>query len=137
MRPLNPDVADLAPSDLALTTYDEERAITYLCMLDSDGARWRGSCCISTRTANLIARGRPSRAHLARAKRMTKDGYRHLLRRGWPVELAVGLVLGRQVIAALGTRGTLGAHTYTSQLHSRGPVCSLAVSWRVRLSFHR
>ena len=62
MRPLNPDVADLAPSDLALTTYDEERAITYLCMLDSDGARWRGSCCISTRTANLIARGRPSTA---------------------------------------------------------------------------
>ena len=36
MPPLNPDVADLATSDPALTTYDGEHAITCLCMLDSD-----------------------------------------------------------------------------------------------------
>ena len=36
MPPLNPDVADLAPSDPALTAYDEEHAVTYLRMLDAD-----------------------------------------------------------------------------------------------------
>ena len=43
MPPLNPDVADLAPSDPALTPYDEQHAITYLRMLDADaeGADWR------------------------------------------------------------------------------------------------
>jgi hypothetical protein len=43
MPPLDPDVADIAPSDPALTVYDEEHAITHLCILDSDadGADWR------------------------------------------------------------------------------------------------
>jgi hypothetical protein len=36
MPPPNPDVADLAPSDPALTAYDEEHAVTYLRMLDAD-----------------------------------------------------------------------------------------------------
>jgi hypothetical protein len=34
--PLNPDVANLAPSDPELTSYDEEHAITYVRMLDTD-----------------------------------------------------------------------------------------------------
>jgi len=41
--PLDPDVADTAPSDSALTVYDEEHLVTYLRLLDSDaeGADWR------------------------------------------------------------------------------------------------
>ena len=42
MPPLDPDVADLAPSDPVLTVYDKEDAITYMCLLDADavGADW-------------------------------------------------------------------------------------------------
>jgi len=41
--PLDPDVADIAPTNSALTTYDEEHIITYLRLLDADaeGADWR------------------------------------------------------------------------------------------------
>jgi len=41
--PLGPDVADTAPSDSAMTVYDEEHVITYLRLLDADadGADWR------------------------------------------------------------------------------------------------
>jgi hypothetical protein len=41
--PLDPDVADLAPAEPALTPYDQEHAITYLRMLDADaeGGDWR------------------------------------------------------------------------------------------------
>jgi hypothetical protein len=40
--PLDPDVADTAPSDSVLTIYDEEHVITYLRLLDADavGADW-------------------------------------------------------------------------------------------------
>jgi hypothetical protein len=43
MPPLDPDVADLAPSEPALTPYDQEHAVTYMRMLDADadGADWR------------------------------------------------------------------------------------------------
>jgi hypothetical protein len=45
-RPCRPsilDVADVAPSDPALTPYDEQHAITYMRLLDADaeGADWR------------------------------------------------------------------------------------------------
>jgi hypothetical protein len=41
--PLDPDVADTAPSDSVLTVYDEEHIITYLRMQDAnaEGADWR------------------------------------------------------------------------------------------------
>jgi hypothetical protein len=41
--PLNPDVADTAPSDSVLTVYDEEHIITYLRLLDADAqdTDWR------------------------------------------------------------------------------------------------
>ena len=41
--PLDPDVADTAPSDSALTAYDEQHLVTYLRLLDADaeGADWR------------------------------------------------------------------------------------------------
>jgi hypothetical protein len=43
MPPLDPDVADTAPSDSLLTVYDEEHIITYPRMLDAnaEGADWR------------------------------------------------------------------------------------------------
>jgi hypothetical protein len=41
--PLDPDVADVAPTDLILTPYDHEHAVTCLRMLDADaeGADWQ------------------------------------------------------------------------------------------------
>jgi hypothetical protein len=40
---LDPNVADLAPADPAVTTCDDEHIITYLRLLDADaeGADWR------------------------------------------------------------------------------------------------
>jgi hypothetical protein len=55
--PLDPDVADTAPSDSVLTVYDEEHVVAYLRLLDADaqGADWRElarMCCISIRNMN-------------------------------------------------------------------------------------
>ncbi len=87
--PLDPDVADTAPADLILTPYDHEHAVTYLRLLDADaeGADWRE---ITQIVLHIDPEREPVRAwkayesHLARAKWMTKHGYRHLLRSGWP-----------------------------------------------------
>ncbi|HVR58412.1 MAG TPA: DUF2285 domain-containing protein [Pseudolabrys sp.] len=85
--PSNPDVADLAPTDAVLTVYDEEHIITYLRMLDADaeGADWRE---VTKLVLHIDPQHEPERArrafdtHLARAKWMTEQGYRHLLRGG-------------------------------------------------------
>jgi len=87
--PLNPDVADTAPSDSVLTSYDHEHAITYLRLLDADaeGADWRA---VARIVLHIDPEREPQRArqahesHLARARWMTEHGYRHLLRTGWP-----------------------------------------------------
>jgi hypothetical protein len=84
-RTLDPDVADLAPSDPALTVYDEEHLVTYLRMLDAnaDGADWRE---VSRIALHIDAEREPDRVrraydrHLARAKWMSGVGYRHLPR---------------------------------------------------------
>jgi hypothetical protein len=67
--------------------YDEEHIITYLRMLDADaeGADWR-------EVAQIVLHIDPEReavrarraydSHLARARWMTNDGYRYLLRGG-------------------------------------------------------
>ena len=87
MPPLDPDVADIAPSDSALTVYDEEHVITYLRLLDADavGADW-------SEVARIVLHLDPKRdsdrarrtfeSHLSRAKWMTEHGYRRLLRGG-------------------------------------------------------
>ena len=87
--PLDPPVADTAPVESVLTGYDEEHLITYLRLLDADadGADWR-------EVANIVLHIDPGRepdrarraweSHLARAKWMTENGYRHLLRGGAP-----------------------------------------------------
>jgi hypothetical protein len=83
--PLDPDVADTAPSDSALTIYDEEHLITYLRLLDADaeGADWRE---VARIVLHLDPRDDSDRArtafdsHLSRAKWMIEHGYPHLLR---------------------------------------------------------
>ncbi len=85
--PLNPDIADIAPSDPTLTAYDEEHGATYLRLLDADqeGADWRE---VARIVLHIDADRAPDRArqafesHLSRARWMTEQGYRHLLRSG-------------------------------------------------------
>jgi len=83
--PLDPPVAEFAPSGEHLTPYDHEHLVTYLRLLDAeaDGADWKEA-------ARFILHIDPNRdperaqrtfeSHLARAKWMTSSGYRHLLR---------------------------------------------------------
>jgi len=82
--PLDPPVADMAPSAETLTSYDEQHLVTYLRLLDAEeeGADW-------TEAAQLVLHIDPSReperarraweSHLARAKWMTQHGYQQLL----------------------------------------------------------
>jgi len=85
--PLDPDVANVAPTDPALTGYDQEHLVTYLRLLDADteGADWRE---VAQVVLHIDPDREPDRArhafdsHLARAKWMTEHGYRDLLRGG-------------------------------------------------------
>jgi hypothetical protein len=83
--PLDPDVADEAPTTSVLTGYDEEHLVTYLRLLDAeaDGADGKE---VADRAAprSLIGRPRAWATHLAGACWMTEQGYRHLLRGGAP-----------------------------------------------------
>ena len=85
--PLDPDIADIAPSGTVLTSYDKEHLVTYLRLLDAhaEGADWR-------EVARVVLHLDPEHecdrvrktfdSHLSRAKWMTEHGYRHLLRGG-------------------------------------------------------
>jgi hypothetical protein len=85
--PLDPDVADTAPTDLELTVYDEQHLVTYLRLMDADaaGADWRE---VARIVLHIDADHEPDRArkafdsHLTRAKWLSDHGYRHLLRGG-------------------------------------------------------
>jgi Uncharacterized conserved protein (DUF2285) len=82
--PLDPPVSDTAPTESVLTGYDEQHLVTYLRLLDAEaeGADWR-------EVAKIVLHIDPDRetararlaweSHLARAKWMTENGYRHLL----------------------------------------------------------
>ena len=83
--PLDPDVADTAPIDDALTPYDIEHAVTYARLLDADaeGADWREVSKIVLHIdpeMDLTRAQLAHQSHLARAKWMAHTGYRHLLR---------------------------------------------------------
>lgn len=75
---------DRAPADDRITAYDERHFITYLRILDAadEGADWREVVAI---LFAIDAAAEPERArqvhdsHLARARWMTKSGYRQLL----------------------------------------------------------
>jgi hypothetical protein len=79
-----PPFDDRPPESERLTSYDELHFVTYLQLLDADeeGADWREAVQI---IFGLDAEKEPERAqtvyttHLARARWMTKVGYRHLL----------------------------------------------------------
>jgi hypothetical protein len=85
--PIDPDVADLAPTDQALTRYDEEHLVTYWRILDADaeGADWKE---VAQIVLHIDPNREPARArnafesHLSRAKWMTERGYRQSLRGG-------------------------------------------------------
>ena len=85
--PLDPDVADIAPSEGAITDYDRGHLVTYLRLLDADaeGADWRE---VAQIVLHIDPDQEPDRArrafetHLARAKWMSENGYRDLLRGG-------------------------------------------------------
>jgi len=84
---LDPDVADVAPNESVLTTYDEQHLVTYWRLLDAEaaGADWK-------EVARIVLHIDPDReqvrarnafdSHLARARWMADHGYRHLLRGG-------------------------------------------------------
>jgi hypothetical protein len=85
--PLDPDVADLAPTAQTLTAYDEQHIVTYLRLLDAaaDNADWREVARVVLHIDPIVAPTRARQAfesHLARAKWITSHGYRHLLRGG-------------------------------------------------------
>ena len=80
-------VADEPPDSDALTPYDELHLILYIILLDAerDGVPWQE---VAREALRIDATSEPDRArrayesHLARAKWMTKVGYRHLLNAG-------------------------------------------------------
>ena len=80
-----PPFEDSPPENAGLTSYDERHLVTYLRLLDADteGADWREAVQI---IFGLDPEKEPERAqivhstHLARARWMTKVGYRYLLK---------------------------------------------------------
>jgi hypothetical protein len=80
-----PAFKDRPPESDKLTKYDERHLVTYLRLLDAaeEGADWREAISI---IFHLDPERNPARAktiydsHLARARWMTEQGYRHLLR---------------------------------------------------------
>jgi hypothetical protein len=84
---LDPDVADVAPNDAVLTTYDEQHLVTYWRLIDAEaaGADWKE---VTRIVLHIDPDREPARArnafdsHLTRARWMADHGYRHLLRGG-------------------------------------------------------
>ena len=84
---LDPDVADVAPNESVLTTYDEQHLVTYWRLLDAEaaGADWKE---VTRIVLHIDPDREPARArrafdsHLARARWMADHGYRDLLRGG-------------------------------------------------------
>jgi hypothetical protein len=77
--PLDPDVADAAPTEQILTTYDQQHVVTYARLLqaDSEGADWRD---VARLVLHIDPEREPDRAqnaylsHLQRAKWVTEQG---------------------------------------------------------------
>jgi hypothetical protein len=84
--PLDPDVADAAPSDSVLTVYDEQHTVTYLRLLDADaeGADWRDVARIVRGPVNETARIAAIRELLDRRPRLwqVSTGHGDLCARG-------------------------------------------------------
>jgi T6SS, Transcription factor, DNA binding domain len=85
----HPSIADEAPAEHKLTVYDKEHAVTYVRLLDAakEGADWREASRIVLRIdpdQHVEKARRTYDSHLARARRLSRYGYRLLLRDGWP-----------------------------------------------------
>lgn len=81
-----PPVDDVAPTDDAVTLYDEQHFTTYIRLLDADadGADWREVARIVLDIDPMREPERARRAwksHLERARWMTTTGYKQLLLR--------------------------------------------------------
>lgn len=82
--PLEPAVADIAPTDASLTSYDKDHLIIYVRLLDAeaDHAAWEE---VARLVLHIDPKTEPDRArkawatHLARAHWMSEHGYRDLL----------------------------------------------------------
>jgi hypothetical protein len=80
-------IADRAPTDNELTDYDREHLVIYLRLLDAaeEGADWRE---VARIVLGLDPDRNPERvqqcheSHLARARWLSAEGYRELLRKG-------------------------------------------------------
>ena len=78
-----------APTERNLRGYDQQHLVTYLRLLDADaeGADWQE---VAKIILHIDPEREPDRAkrawesHLARAKWMTENGFRHLLHGGAP-----------------------------------------------------
>jgi hypothetical protein len=76
---LDPDVADSAPNEPALTAYDEQHVVTYVRLLqaESEGTDWME---VARVVLHMDPEREPDRArsayqsHLARAKWVTEQG---------------------------------------------------------------
>jgi Uncharacterized conserved protein (DUF2285) len=83
--PPAPPIADTAPSQAQVTNYDRAHLTTYLRLLDaaSEGAPWEE---VARIVLNLDPMREPDRArrahetHLERARWLSENGYRNLLR---------------------------------------------------------
>ena len=88
-KPLDPPIADQAPTAGDLTEYDQQHLVTYLRLLDADaeGADWPQ---VARMVLHIDPSQEPERArrawesHLARAKWMTEHGYRALIQGSAP-----------------------------------------------------
>jgi len=83
--PPAPPIADTAPSQSRVTTYDRAHLATYLRLLDaaSEGTPWEEVARIVLKLDPVQDRDRARRAHethLARARWLSENGYRDLLR---------------------------------------------------------
>lgn len=77
--PLDPDVANVAPNEPAMTAYDERHVVTYMRLLqaEDEGADWRE---VARIVLHIDPEREPYRArgayqsHLERAKWLTEQG---------------------------------------------------------------
>jgi len=77
--PLDPDVADAAPTDQILTVYDEQHVVTYMRLLEAEneGADWKEVARIVLHIDPERERDRARYAylsHLERAKWVSQQG---------------------------------------------------------------
>ncbi|KAA5601758.1 DNA -binding domain-containing protein [Blastochloris sulfoviridis] len=83
--PPPPPVAETAPTSTQVTDYDRTHTVTYLRLLDAaaDGASWEEVARIVLQIDPMLEPDRARRTfdtHLARARWLSDQGYRGLLR---------------------------------------------------------